>query len=99
MTPTRFEKPVVGNSLALYPKTVSARDLLLQLKALPPAEQRRFVEAMSEINLGAQTATDRLRAPDFDSYWGRLRALGMPAWTVDQAADLDRWLAGEEDSA
>ena len=78
---------------------MSARDLLLQLKALPPAEQRRFVEAMGELNLGTQTATERLCAPDFDFYWGRLRSLGMPAWTVEQTAGLDRWLAGEEDSA
>lgn len=75
---------------------MSARDLLLQVKALPPAEQRRFMEAMADFNRDIQTTPARLRAPDFDAYWGRLRSLGMPAWTAEQTAGLDRWLAGED---
>ena len=83
----------------MYPQTVSARDLLLQVKALPPAEQRRFMEAMADFKTDIQTTPTRLRAPDFDSYWGRLRSLGMPAWTAEQTAGLDRWLADEDDAA
>ncbi|MDP1586155.1 MAG: hypothetical protein Q8M07_00305 [Prosthecobacter sp.] len=78
---------------------MSARDLLLQAKALPPAERRSFMEAMADLNMDPPTILARLRAPDFDTYWGRLRSLGMPAWTAEQTAGLDRWLAGEEDAA
>ena len=82
-----------------YSKTMSARDLLLQVKALPPEEQRCFMEAMADFNVDIQTTPARLRTPDFDSYWGRLHSLGMPTWTAEQTAGLDRWLAGEEDAA
>lgn len=90
---------VVGKARSLYFKIVSARDLLLQVKALSPTERRSFMEAMADLNMDLQTIPARLRAPDFDSYWRRLRSLGMPAWTAEQTADFDRWLAGAEDGA
>ena len=78
---------------------MSARDLLLQVKALPPAEQRRFMDAMMDFNMELQTASARLQVPDFPAHWQRLHSLGMPAWTSEETAGLDRWLAGEEDAA
>ena len=78
---------------------MSARDLLLQVKALPPAEQRRFMDAMMDLDVSTQQPSATLQVPDFESYWERLHGLGMPRWTAEQTAGLDRWLAGEEDAA
>lgn len=78
---------------------MSARDLLLQVKALPPAEQRRFMDAMMDLDGATQMPPAQMQVPDFEAYWERLHALGMPRWTAEQTAGLDRWLAGEEDAA
>ena len=78
---------------------VSARDLLLQVKALPPAEQRRFMDAMMDLDVSTHQPSATLQVPDFEAYWERLHGLGMPRWTAEQTAGLDRWLAGEEDAA
>ncbi len=78
---------------------VSARDLLLQVKALPPAEQRRFMDAMMDLDVSTHLPSASMQVPDFEAYWERLHGLGMPRWTAEQTAGLDRWLAGEEDDA
>lgn len=78
---------------------VSARDLLLQVKALPPDEQRRFMHAMMDLDAPMPMPSALMQVPDFDAYWERLHGLGMPRWTAEQTAGLDRWLADEEDAA
>lgn len=78
---------------------MSARDLLLQVKALPPAEQRRFVDAMMDLDAATQTPAAQMQVPDFEGYWERLHVLGMPRWTAEQTARLDCWLAGEDAAA
>ncbi len=78
---------------------VSARDLLLQVKALPPAEQRCFMDAMMDFDAAMHVPSAPMQIPDFEAYWERLHVLGMPRWTAEQTAGLDRWLAGEEDAA
>lgn len=80
-----------------YLLKVSARDLLLQVKALPPAEQRRFMDAMMDLDAAMPMPSASMQVPDFDAYWERLHVLGMPRWTAEQTAGLDRWLAGEEE--
>ncbi|MFC5456396.1 hypothetical protein [Prosthecobacter fluviatilis] len=78
---------------------MSARDLLLQVKALPPAEQRRFLDAMMDLDAATHLPAAEMQVPDFEAYWGRLHSLGMPRWTAEQTAGLDRWLAGEDAAA
>ena len=82
-----------------YLSKVSARDLLLQVKALPLAEQRRFMDAMMDFDAAMPMPSAPMQIPDFEAYWERLHVLGMPKWTAEQTAGLDRWLAGEEDAA
>ncbi len=72
---------------------MSARDLLLQVKALPSAEQRRFMDAMMDLDVTASLPPAQLQVPDFEAYWERLHALGMPRWTAEHTAGLDRWLS------
>ncbi|WP_395732056.1 hypothetical protein [Prosthecobacter sp.] len=78
---------------------MNARDLLQQVKALLPDEQRRFMDALMDFDMGSQTSSTRMQVPDFPAYWQRLHSLGKPAWTVEETAGLDRWIAGEEDVA
>jgi len=67
---------------------MNARDLLLQVKALPPAEQRWFVDGMMDLDAATHMPTAQMQVPDFDGYWERLHLLGMPRWTPEQTAGL-----------
>ncbi len=50
------------------------------------------------MDLDGTTSMDpvQMQVPDFEAYWERLHVLGMPRWTSEQTAGLDRWLAGED---
>jgi hypothetical protein len=69
-------------------ETVNAHDLLLQFKALSPAEQRCFMDSMMDLDVSATAAPAQIQIPDFDAYWERLHALGMPHWTAEQTARI-----------
>ncbi len=57
------------------------------------------MDALMDFDMGSQTSSTRMQVPDFPAYWQRLHSLGKPAWTVEETAGLDRWIAGEEDVA
>ncbi|MDI1310605.1 hypothetical protein [Prosthecobacter sp.] len=67
---------------------MSARDLLLQVKALPLAEQLHFMDAMMDFGAATHMPSVQMQVPDFEAYWERLHGLGMPRLTAEQTAGL-----------
>lgn len=57
------------------------------------------MDAMMDLDAAMPMPSASMQVPDFEAYWERLHVLGMPRWTAEQTAGLDRWLASEEDAA
>ncbi|WP_294401309.1 hypothetical protein [Prosthecobacter sp.] len=57
------------------------------------------MDAVMDFDAAMHVPSAPMQIPDFEAYWERLHVLGMPRWTAEQTAGLDRWLAGEEDAA
>ena len=75
---------------------MSARDLLLQVQALPDAERQQFLERVETLCSSLPAGAKTMKAPDFNAYWKRMEGLGMPEFDAKQTQAFDCWLGGEE---